>query len=161
MSYVYVLKNRRGKQVYTGYTNRPQHRIEAHRGERSGGAQTTKRWGPGNATMIILIGPFRDTELSTSKSAALSFEKKMKVARVGHGGVKGRILTLCKLLNSPNGRVTGKVNLCDYQGGQRLQIRCAFSRRTFLSHAKKANPEQSCPHVQFEWECYCPDLPIK
>ena len=111
MWYVYVLENRYTGQVYTGSTNRPKHRLEAHNQQRSGGARSTKRWKPGSARMVLLVGPFVDSERSTSKSAALSFERKMKRTTIPHGGIKGRVQALNRLIASPGGRVTDKVNL--------------------------------------------------
>ena len=116
------------RKVYTGATNDPAHRVRAHKGEISGGAKTTTRWGEGNAEMVILVGPFPDTGSIPSKIAALSFEKKMKVVRCG-GGLDGRVRTLIKLLHTPGGHVTKNVNLNKYS----LDVRTRLSRVDFVT----------------------------
>lgn len=147
--YVYVMKDKAGKRVYTGATNRPKHRCEAHNGSRSGGARTTAKWGKGNAEMIMLIGPFPDTPTVSSKISALSFEKKMKVVKAGCGGVKGRVLVLYRLLWSPGGQVTQKLRLLES-----VNVRCCMSQRAFLAHAmtKKRKEPMLPPLGNFEWD---------
>lgn len=133
--YVYVMQNKANpKCVYTGATNNPAKRQRQHKGEISGGANTTTRWGPGNAEMVILIGPFPDTGSVASKIAALSFEKKMKVAKVG-AGISGRVRTLMTLLNTPGKHVTKNVNLNKYA----LRVATRMTRSDFCSCIQKAD----------------------
>lgn len=132
--YVYVMQSKDSRRkVYTGATNNPVKRQRQHKGELAGGAKTTTRWGQGNAEMIILIGPFPDTGSVPSKIAALSFEKKMKVAKIG-GGISGRVKTLMTLLNTPGGHVTKNVNLNKYS----LRVSTRLSRSDFVSNVAKA-----------------------
>ncbi len=147
--YVYVMKSKVGPHVYTGATNRPKHRVEAHNGSRSGGARTTSKWGKGNAEMILLIGPFPGSLAASSKTSALSFEKKMKVVKAGVGGVKGRVLVLYRLLWSPGGQVTKKLTLVES-----IPVRCKMSQRAFLGHAmtKKRKQPLLPPLGRFEWD---------
>lgn len=152
--YVYVMQSKVGTEVYTGATNRPKHRAEAHNGTRAGGARTTARWGKGNAEMIMLIGPFPGVTTLDSKCAALSFEKKMKVTRSGSRGVRGRVLVLYRLLWSPGGQVTQKLTL-----KESINVRCKMSQRRFLAHAMTAKRKQPSlpPLGMFEWDL--PALP--
>ncbi len=135
--------------VYTGATNRPKHRSEAHNGKRSGGARTTSKWGKDNAEMVMLIGPFPGTDGVDSKCSALSFEKKMKVTKAGVGGIKGRVLVLYRLLWSPDGQVTKKLRL--YEA---IPVRCVMSQRAFLAHAmtKRRKEPMLPPLGTFEWD---------
>lgn len=149
--YVYVMRNKgnggRGT-VYTGATNRPKHRWEAHNGRRSGGARTTGSWGKDAAEMVFLVGPFPVRLAVTSKQAALSFEKKMKVVKTGQGGVRGRVLALYKLLWSVNGQVTKKVRLTEP-----IPVASRMSQQAFLVRAAtKKRPYTVVPPLgQFEW----------
>lgn len=162
--YVYVLRNVHGQHVYTGCTNRPQHRLDAHRGRRAGGARTTRRWGPDAAAMIYLVGPFPHMGRATSKSAAHSFERKMKRERVGYGGVKGRSLVLHRLLSLPGGRVSDKVHLGD--DTYRLHVQSVYSEGTFLAHAttrwKKGTRQVQSAKLPTDTAYFtfdCPQLP--
>lgn len=133
--YVYVMQSKDSRRkVYTGATNNPVKRQRQHRGELAGGARTTAKWGKGNAEMVILIGPFPDTGSVPSKIAALSFEKKMKVAKIG-GGIGGRVKTLMTLLNTPGGHATKNVNLNKYS----LRVCTRLSRSEFVSNVAKVD----------------------
>lgn len=90
--YVYILRNGAGTNIYTGATNRPAHRLEAHRGNRSGGARTTRMWGTNNAHMCMLISGFG------GRRAALRFERALKNTHIkGMRGIKGRMKALHRL----------------------------------------------------------------
>ena len=159
--YVYVMENKKNRnKVYTGATSQPDIRVEQHKGNRKGGARTTTQWGKGNAEMIILIGPFPETATVTSKSAALSVEKKLKVAKVLYG-VSGRVLTLCKLLRIANGQLTKKVNISVYK--EKLRIRTVMSEIQFCGHSlTQAQVKAGLPPViptqfaRFEFDCKLP-----
>lgn len=138
--YVYVLRNVKSTKVYTGCTNRPSHRLEAHCGRRSGGAKTTRAWGPDQARMFLLIGPFTETQ-------AKSFEYTMKKTRVAQSGIRGRVAALVKLFNKPGGIISKKVRLSQCQG---LTVKYEHGRERFM---RMANVTQLPMCAEFQFNC--------
>lgn len=129
--------------VFKGCTNRPEHRLDAHRGLRPDGAMTTKKWikSGGTARMVILIGPLVDlTGEWDSKQLALSFERAYKNTGP-YGGITKRCLALYKMLTHPSGRIGRKVVLANCS--QYMTVRVKYSRRAFLvacKTKKRSNP---------------------
>ena len=143
--------------VYTGCTNRPQHRLEAHRGRRSGGARRTSQWAT-EAQMVILIGPLiDDTGKVRSKSLALSFERAYKLCRAGPcGGIRGRCLALYKLLHSPTGKIGRQVVLRHCLS--RMRIKTVLTRTEFAWACTTATVRDPVLSVKL-FEFGCPRLP--
>ena len=56
--WVYVLRSSRSKRSYVGISNAPAERLEAHNGERPGGARSTRAGRPWR--IAKLYGPFAD-----------------------------------------------------------------------------------------------------
>jgi predicted GIY-YIG superfamily endonuclease len=83
--WVYVLRNMRTNEVYTGCSNDVDARLETHRTHPTKGAKTTRRWvtkhGPGAVVVFATVGPM-------TKSAAQSLEHKWKRTTVGMGSVE-------------------------------------------------------------------------
>jgi predicted GIY-YIG superfamily endonuclease len=83
--FVYVLRNMKTDEVYTGCSNDVEARIKTHQNDPTRGAATTRRWvakhGPGVVTLFAQVGPM-------IKSAAHSLEKKWKRTTVNTGSVE-------------------------------------------------------------------------
>jgi len=131
--WVYVLRNTHTAAVYTGCTNRPDHRLRAHQCHISGGARTTRRWvtrhGADSVTMWMLLGPL-------DKIAAQSLERKLKQTRVGPPGVAGRLQAINKLLGQAHdnqGQITAK---CCLDTTFQVQLSCAKQDVTKFSGKK-------------------------
>lgn len=106
--FVYVLRNKRTNEVYTGCSNDVEARLQTHRTHPTRGASTTRRWvakyGPGVVCIFAQVGPM-------TKSAAQSLEHKWKKTNVGVGSVEGRIKAFLRLLKKSEpyeGRLTPK-----------------------------------------------------
>jgi len=152
--YVYVLRNKRTGDVYTGATNRPAQRLEAHRGFQSGGAKTTRRWvckyGAESVGMYLLVGPMDGT-------SARSLEHKWKKTRVsGPAGIKGRVAALLRLIGNAEdlrGYITDKCTI-----GPGVTVWAVCSREGF---AELASAKQDWVHlprlVQWRFGCQLPD----
>lgn len=150
-------------QVYTGATNRPHHRLRAHRGHVSGGARTTtRRWVGANRgaavpiKMRVLVGPFHKTpECKDSKQAALSFEWHWKRQSGGRlKGLKGRLKALHTMLLKPEGRIGKKINLGHYT--RPIRVQCDATQSYYLQSVANGNPERAAavvmsPLAEFHW----------
>ena len=141
--HVYVLRNTKTGQVYTGCTNRPAHRVRAHQCFITGGAQTTRRWvskhGPDVVSMFMLVGPL-------DKRGAQSLERKLKKSRGVHQGVPGRLQAMQRLVRSAednDGHVTHKCHL--HRG---VEVRLSCSKQDGLAMLRtKARPTQESGSV--------------
>ena len=82
---VYVLRNMKTGEVYTGCTNDVAQRLKTHQEHPTRGARTTRRWvakhGPGVVCVFAQVGPM-------TKSAAQSLEHKWKRTTAGMGSVE-------------------------------------------------------------------------
>ena len=98
---VYVLRNKRTGEVYTGCSNDVEARLKTHQTHPTRGSSTTRRWvakhGPDAVCIFAQVGPM-------TKSAAQSLERKWKRTTVGVGSVEGRIKSFARLLkkSEPN-----------------------------------------------------------
>lgn len=158
--YVYVLQNaKRPRQVYTGATNRPAHRLRAHRGQVRGGARTTARWGPGAARMVMLVGPFAEVESASSKVQALSFERLLKRQRSPRPGLEGRMHACCRLLGQRMSAGTGRLGR-HVQASQQtpLCISTSLKRPRAVRMAGDAGMEcvYAHPCLEIRFECILP-----
>ncbi len=83
--WVYVLRNSKTNEVYTGCTNDVEERLKTHQNHPTRGAKTTRRWvlrhGPGVVCKFAQVGPM-------TKSAAQSLERKWKNTTAGMGSVE-------------------------------------------------------------------------
>jgi predicted GIY-YIG superfamily endonuclease len=85
--FVYVLRNKKTGEVYTGCSNDVKERIKTHQTHPTRGAKTTRRWvakhGPAVVCLFAQVGPM-------TKSAAQSLEHKWKRTTAGTGSVEVR-----------------------------------------------------------------------
>ena len=130
--YVYVLRNSANTRIYTGSTNRPAHRLQAHRGERTGGARTTQRWGKGNAVMCMLISGF------ASSRDARKFEGALKKIHIrGLSGIRGRMAALGRLGKRMGRDAVNCLSLwCEYQLSAYFNPKLDFYKNYFIGWAQ-------------------------
>ena len=155
--YVYVLRNKRTGDVYTGVTNDPVHRLRAHQCHITGGVSTTRKWvskhGAESVTMYLLVGPMDGT-------SAMSLEHKWKKTRVsGPAGIQGRIKALLRLLGDAedrNGYLTGKCTI-----GPGVSVSTVCTSQGFADMMKNPKDPNSIVHlpriVQWRFDRQLPD----
>lgn len=82
---VYVLRNSKTGEVYTGCSNDVDARLQTHRNHPTRGARLTRRWvakhGPGVVHIFAQVGPM-------TKAASQSLEHKWKRTTAGMGSVE-------------------------------------------------------------------------
>jgi predicted GIY-YIG superfamily endonuclease len=125
--FCYTVATRKGlEDVYSGATNNLTRRMRQHNNEIRGGSLFCKRWGIGNARLVLLIGPI-------PRNVALSIERYLKKSISAGGGIHGRCRAVAKLL-AANEYITKSARLTGDELGL-LRVRTTLSKAQFLNQS--------------------------